>query len=197
MTVRLSLKISTILLAATFGAAASAAGAADTYELDPTHTYPSFEADHFGGISVWRGKFNKSRGTVTLDRAAKTGTLDVSIDLKSVAIGNEQLDAELVGPEFFDTAKFPLATYKGTRIRFDGDRPVEVIGELTLHGVTKPVNLKIVSFKCFQSPVIKKEVCGSDSIATFDRGEFGIAKGKDYGFGLSTTLRIQAEGIKQ
>ena len=114
-----------------------------TYNLDPTHTYPSFETDHFGGVSVWRGKFTKSSGTVVLDRAAKTGTVDVTIDMSSVDIGNDKLDAELVTDKFFDAAKYPSATYKGTQIRFDGDKPVEVIGTLTMHGITKPVNLKI------------------------------------------------------
>ena len=110
--------------------------AADTYQLDPTHTAPSFEADHFGGVSIWRGKFKKSTGTVVLDRAAKTGTVDVTIDMSSVDIGNDKLDAELVGEKFFDVAKYPSATYKGTQIRFEGDKPVDVIGTLTMHGVT-------------------------------------------------------------
>ena len=171
--------------------------AADTYQLDPNHTYPSFEADHFGGISVWRGKFKKSSGTVTLDRAAKTGTVDVTIDTTSIDTGNDKLDKHLQTPEFFDAAKYPTATYKGTQIRFDGDKPVEVIGTLTMHGITKPVNLKIESFKCIQHPVLKREVCGTESTATFNRDDFGIDFGKAYGFNMKTTLNIQAEGIKQ
>jgi polyisoprenoid-binding protein YceI len=171
--------------------------AADTYQLDPNHTYPSFEADHFGGISVWRGKFKKSSGTVTLDRAAKTGTVDVTIDTTSIDTGNDKLDKHLQTPEFFDAAKYPTATYKGTQIRFDGDTPVEVIGTLTLHGVTKPLNLKIESFKCFINPMLKREVCGTESTATFDRADFGIDWGKSYGFNTKTVLHIQAEGVKQ
>ncbi|WP_109476505.1 YceI family protein [Paraburkholderia sp. C35] len=171
--------------------------AADTYQLDPNHTYPSFEADHFGGISVWRGKFKKSSGTVTLDRAAKTGTVDVTIDTTSIDTGNDKLDKHLQTPEFFDAAKYPTATYKGTQIRFDGDTPVEVIGTLTLHGVTKPVNLKIDSFKCFINPMLKREVCGTESTATFDRADFGMDWGKSYGFNTKTVLHIQAEGVKQ
>ncbi|MFM0339468.1 YceI family protein [Paraburkholderia fungorum] len=171
--------------------------AADTYQLDPMHTAPSFETDHFGGVSIWRGKFKKSSGTVTLDRAAKTGTVDVTIDMNSVDIGNDKLDAELVTDKFFDTAKYPSATYKGTQIRFDGDKPVEVIGSLTMHGVTKPVNLKIESFKCFMNPMLKREVCGTEATATFNRDDFGIDFGKTYGFKMQTTLHIQAEGIKQ
>jgi polyisoprenoid-binding protein YceI len=192
------MKKSSLFAAGALAAALSLnAMAADTYMLDPTHTAPSFEADHFGGLSVWRGKFKKSSGTVVLDRAAKTGTVDVTIDLSSVDIGNDKLDAELVGDKFFDTAKYPSATYKGTQIRFDGDKPVEVIGSLTMHGVTKPVNLKIESFKCMQHPVLKREVCGTESTATFNRDDFGIDFGKAYGFNMKTTLHIQAEGIKQ
>jgi polyisoprenoid-binding protein YceI len=168
-----------------------------TYQLDPNHTSPSFEADHFGGLSVWRGKFSKGSGTVTLDRAAQKGTLDATIDMTTVYIGNEKLNGELKSAQFFDTEKFPTATYKGTSMKFKGDVPVEVIGELTLHGVTKPVNLKIESFKCIMHPMLKKEVCGTESTATFDRGDFGIAWGKEYGFNMKTTLHIQAEGVKQ
>jgi polyisoprenoid-binding protein YceI len=168
-----------------------------TYQLDPNHTYPSFETDHFGGISVWRGKFDKSSGTVTLDRAAKKGTLDATIDMTSIDIGNDKLNGELKSAQFFDADKFPTATYKGTSMKFKGDVPVEVIGELTLHGVTKPLNLKIESFKCFTNPMLKKEVCGTESTATFDRGDFGVDYGKAYGFKMKTTLHIQAEGVKQ
>src|ERR1700740_2814045 len=102
--------------------------ATTTYNLDPRHTYPSFEADHFGGVSVWRGKFTKSSGTVTIDREAKTGTVDVTIDACSIDTGNSNLDKHVSSAEFLDTAKYPTATYKGTSIRFDGDKPVEVIG---------------------------------------------------------------------
>ena len=190
------------LLAVTIGALAAAASFSAvaeevTYQLDSTHTYPSFEADHFGGISTWRGKFDKSSGTVTIDRAAKKGTLEATIDMTSVAIGNEKLDGELKSAQFFDTEKFPTATYKGTSMKFKGDVPTEVEGELTLHGVTKPVTLHIQSFKCFTNPMMKKEVCGTESTATFDRADFGIDYGKAYGFSMKTVLHIQAEGVRQ
>jgi polyisoprenoid-binding protein YceI len=179
------------------GVSSGAVAAAETYQLDPTHTYPSFEADHFGGISVWRGKFKKSSGVVTLDRAAKTGMVNVTIDTASIDTGNDILDKRLQTPEFFDASKYPTATYAGTRIRFDGDTPVEVIGTLTMHGVTKPLNLKIESFKCFMSPLLKREVCGTEATVTFDRADFGMDAGKSYGFGMKTVLHIQSEGVKQ
>lgn len=179
------------------GASFSAKAAEATYQLDSAHTYPSFEADHFGGVSIWRGKFNKSSGAVTIDREAKTGTVVATIDMTSVDIGNDALDRELKSPKFFDATQFPTAVYKGTSMKFNGDVPVEVIGELTLHGVTKPLNLKIESFKCFQNPLLKREVCGTESTATFDRSDFGVDMGKSYGFKMQTVLHIQAEGIKQ
>ncbi|MDR5736684.1 YceI family protein [Caballeronia sp. LZ019] len=190
-------KISMIVAGALAAGLSFSAMAADTYQLDPNHTYPSFEADHFGGVSTWRGKFNRSSGTVVLDRAAKTGTAEVTIDLASVNTGNAKLDEHLQKAEFFDTAKYPTAVYKGTSIRFEGDKPVEVVGSLTMHGVTKPLNLQIESFKCFVNPMIKKEVCGTEATATFDRGDFGVDYGKSYGFSLKTVLHIQAEGVKQ
>lgn len=175
----------------------SATAAETTYQLDPTHTYPSFESDHFGGASVWRGKFKKSSGTVRVDLSAKTGMADVVIDLASVDSGNDLLDDRLRKSGFFDVDKYPKAVYKGTAIKFDGDKPVEVIGTLTMHGVTKPLNLQIESFKCYQNPYFKREVCGTESTATFDRADFGIDAGRAYGFNMKTTLHIQAEGIRQ
>jgi polyisoprenoid-binding protein YceI len=167
-----------------------------TYQLDPEHTYPSFEADHIGGLSVWRGKFDKSQGTVTLDRAAKTGTVEVATDIASVHTGSAALDQKLQTDQFFDASKFPQATYKGT-IKFEGDRPATVVGSLTMHGVTKPLALAIVSFKCMQHPMLKREVCGVDAAGEFDRSDFGVDFGKAYGFNMKTKLLISAEALKQ
>lgn len=188
----------TLIAAAALAAAIAtpAFAAATTYNLDPSHTYPSFEADHFGGVSVWRGKFTKTTGTVVLDREAKTGTVDVTIDASSIDTGNASLDKHVRSAEFLDTDKFPTATYKGTSIRFEGDKPVEVIGTFTLHGVTKPLNLKIDSFKCFQNPMLKREVCGADAKAEFNRADYGVNWGETYGFKMATPLQIQVEGVK-
>ena len=167
-----------------------------TYQLDPEHTYPSFEADHLGGVSVWRGKFDKSQGTVTLDRAAKAGTVEVTTDIASVHTGNAKLDGMLQSDQFFDTSKFPEAAYKGT-IKFDGDKPSAVVGNLTMHGVTRPLVLTINSFKCMPHPMLKREVCGVDAVGEFDRGDFGVDFGKTYGFSMKTKLLISAEALKQ
>ena len=146
---------------------------AQTYTIDPVHTYPSFETDHLG-ISVWRGKFTKTSGTVTLDKKAHTGSLKVNIDTSSVDVGFDKLNEHIKSADFLDIAKFPTATYAATNFKFDGDKPVEVLGNLTLHGVTKPVTLTIKSFKCIVHPMTKRDVCGADVSAEFKRTDFGI-----------------------
>jgi polyisoprenoid-binding protein YceI len=180
--------------------AASIAGAAvaapDTYMIEPGHTYPSFEADHMG-ISILRGKFTKTSGTVVLDRAAKTGSLDITIDASTIDFGNEKLNGHAKGPDMFDVAKFPTATYKSTSITFKGDAPATVNGELTLHGVTKPVVLTINKFKCIMHPMLKREVCGADASATFNRADFGIDYAVKMGFNPEVKLAIEVEAIKQ
>jgi len=113
-----------------------------TYEIEPSHTYPSFEADHMG-ISVWRGKFNKTAGKIVMDKAAGTGTVEITIDPASVDFGHEQMNTVAKGPELFDIAKYPQASYKGKMTGFDQGVPSRVVGDLTLHGVTKPVLLTI------------------------------------------------------
>ena len=171
--------------------------AADTYTIEPNHTYPSFEADHFGGLSVWRGKFTKTSGTITLDRAAKTGSMDITIDASTIDFGHQKMNEHAKGPDMFDVAKFPTATYKAGSITFKGDTPAEVNGELTLHGVTKPVKLTINQFKCMPHPMVKREVCGADASASFNRNDFGISYGTQMGFNPTVKLAIQVEALKQ
>ncbi len=186
-----------LMLATALTAAATAATAAPaTYNLDPTHTYPSFEADHFGGLSTWRGKFDKSSGKVVLDRAAKSGTIEVTVQTDSVNFGLAKMDEHAKGADLFDVAKYPTATYKGNFTAFNGDVPTEAQGELTLHGVTKPLTLKINRFKCMPHPMLKKEVCGADASAEFNRADYGLSYGQAYGFDMGVKLQIQVEGIK-
>jgi polyisoprenoid-binding protein YceI len=175
--------------------AASAAAAPVTYNIDPDHTYPSFEADHMG-VSVWRGKFNKSSGKVTLDKAGKSGTVDIAIDPASIDFGHDKLNSWATGPELLDAAKYPQATYKGKLGGFNKNGPTTVTGELTLHGVTKPVNLKIRSFKCMPHPMFKREFCGADVYGSFQRDAFGLSAGKDWHFKMDVPLRIQVEAIQ-
>jgi polyisoprenoid-binding protein YceI len=184
------------LFAATLGLALSAAAAPVTYKVDPTHTFPSFEADHMG-ISVWRGKMNKSSGTIVYDKATGKGTVDIAVDLDSIDFGMDALADWARGPDFFDVKQHPKAVYKG---RFDGPAnsvPTQVQGELTLHGVTRPMVLKINSLKCIPHPMLKRELCGADALGTFNRDEFGLSAGKEYGFRMDVTLRIQVEAVAE
>ena len=186
-----------IVFVVTCAVATSAAAAPATYKIDPEHTHPSFEADHFGGMSVWRGKLTASNGTVVIDREAKTGTVDIVIDMNSIDFGLEKLETHVKGGDagMLDTAKFPTATYKGKLAKFKDGAPTEVQGELTLHGVTKPVTLTIRSFKCMAHPMKKKEFCGADAITTINREDFGGGWGKAFGFGMDVKLAIQVEAF--
>jgi polyisoprenoid-binding protein YceI len=177
-------------------AASSALAAPVTYNVDPDHTYPAFEADHMGGLSVWRGKVNSTSGKVVFDRAAKSGTVDVTMDMKSIDFGHDKMNQHANSPDIFDSAKFPTATFKGTLASFNGENPTEVKGELTLHGVTKPVTLKLNSFLCKENPMMKKEVCGADAVATINREDFGVAYGKGFGFKMDVKLLITIEAVK-
>jgi polyisoprenoid-binding protein YceI len=173
---------------------ASAFAAPVTYVLDPKHTYPSFAADHMGGLSVWRGKFTDTSGKVVYDKDAKAGTIEVTVNMNSVDFGLAKLDEHAKSPEIFDAAKFPTATFSGQFTQFNGATPTEAAGTLTLHGVTKPLTLKINSFMCKPNPQTKKEVCGADASAAFNRSDFGITFGDAYGFKMWVKLEIQVEG---
>ena len=182
------------LLSVACGALAGAAAAAPmTYEIDPQHTYPSFEADHMGGMSTWRDKINSSSGKIVVDKQAGTGTVDVTMDMKTIDFGIDALNAHAQTPDLFDTAKYPTAHYTGKLVKFQNGTPTEVDGTLTLHGVSKPVTLRINSFQCKDHPMKKKEFCGADASATLNRDDFGVDFGKTMGFKMGVTLRIQIE----
>ncbi|MGO8856476.1 MAG: YceI family protein [Steroidobacteraceae bacterium] len=175
-------------------ATASAFAAPVTYDLDSRHTYPSFEADHLGGLSVWRGKFTDTTGKVVYDKEAKSGSIDVTVNINSIDFGYAKLNEHAKSPELFDAGNYPTATYTGKFTKFNGAAPTEAQGTLTLHGVTKPVTLKINSFLCKPNPMTKKEVCGADAAAAFDRSDFGINYGDSVGFKMWVKLQIQVEG---
>jgi len=174
----------------------SATAAPTTYSVDPDHTHPSFEVDHFGGLSTWRGTFKKTSGTVEIDSVAKTGTVDVVIDTATIDFAHEKLNEHVSSAEMLDVSKFPTAEYKGRFVEFADGAPKTISGDLTLHGVTKRVSLTINSFKCIQHPMLKKQVCGADASGTFNRADFGVNYGQQYGFNQDVLLRIQVEGIK-
>ncbi len=185
---------SLLLVSALVAVAAQAAPV--TYEIDPTHTYPSFEADHMG-MSYWRGKLNKSAGTIVYDKATGTGNVDVKMDLASIDFGLDAMNTWAKGTDFFNVEKNPSATFKG---RFDGAKagvPTQVVGELTLNGQTKPMTLAIHQLKCMQHPMYKRDFCGADASGSFNRDEFGLSAGKDWGFKMDVNLRIQVEAISK
>jgi polyisoprenoid-binding protein YceI len=185
------------MMAAAVAAAAGLAAHAEpkTYNLDPTHTYVSFEAPHIQAISLWRGKFDRTlSGKVVLDRQAKTGSIDVVIDASSIDFGLAALDEHVRGPEFLDAKQYPTASFKSEALRFEGDSPVEADGQLTLHGVTRPLTLRFNSFKCIMDPFVKVERCGADVTATINRSDFGISKYAEM-TGSHVKLAIQVEGL--
>ena len=180
------------LLAATAGPAAVAAPVA--YDIDPMHTYPSFEADHMG-MSMWRGKFNKTSGKVTLDKEAGQGTIDVTVDVASVDFGLDMMNKAARGKELLEVNKYPKASFKGKLEGFANGAPARAVGDLTLHGVTKPAVLTINSFKCMPHPMFKRDWCGADAQVIINREEFGMPTGKDWGFKMEVALRLQVEAV--
>ena len=145
---------------------------------------------------MWRGNFKTTSGNIFLDMAGQTGRINIVIETGSVDFAHDKLTEEVKGATMLDVAKFPTAVYKGQLGGFVNGAPTTVTGELTFHGVTRPVNLQIDSFKCIQHPMLKKEVCGADATGTFSRDVFGVDFGKQYGFNQQVSLRIQVEAIK-
>ncbi|GAC1305594.1 MAG: YceI family protein [Steroidobacteraceae bacterium] len=174
-------------------AAATALAAPVTYVIDPHHTYPSFAADHMGGLSVWRGKFTDTKGKVVYDKDARSGSIDVTVDMSSISFGMPKLDEHAKSAELFDVAKYPTATYVGKFSKFNGASPTEAEGTFTLHGVSKPLTLMINSFMCKPNPMSKKEVCGADATASLNRADYGVTYGDAYGFKMAVKLEIQVE----
>lgn len=165
-----------------------------TYEIDSNHTYPAFEADHLGGLSVWRGKITSTTGTVILDKEQQTGSVNVTMDMGSIDLGHAGLNDHVKQPEILDIAQFPIATYVGRLANFRDGAPTLVEGELTLHGVTQPVTLTINKFLCKQHPMARREVCGADASATINRADFGVSYGQPL-FDMGVTLRISIEAL--
>ncbi len=179
----LALSLSTPLLAAP-----------EIYNIEPTHSMPRFSYTHLG-FSNQEQRFDKASGTITIDRAAKTGSVDVSIDAKSIDTGYEVFNGHLKGEDFFDVEKFPTITYKSTSMKFDGDKPTSVEGTLTIKGVSKPVTLSIVSVLCQPHPMAKKDACGATATAKVKRSEFNMSKAVPY-VSDEVTITLPVEAIK-
>ena len=184
------------LIAAAFATISSAAFAApETYTIDSSHTFPRFSYSHFG-YSKQLSKFDKTTGTIVIDREAKTGSVDVTIDTKSVDTGYPLFNEHIQGEDFLDTAKYPSATFTSNKVKFDGDKVTSIDGTLTLKGISKPVTLTVTSFLCKPHPMVKKDACGADATTTVKRTDFNMGKYVPY-VGDDVTITIPVEAIKE
>ena len=177
-------------------AVAGSASAEETYVIDPVHSQPMFEVQHMG-YSLQRGTFSKATGKITLDRAAKKGTIEVAIDATTVRTIDPRLDTHVRGEDFFNIAKYPSMTFKSTALTFDGDRVVGADGELTLLGVTKPVKLTVANFVCGDHPFNKKPMCGAEVLATIKRSDWGMKYGVPKAVGDDVKIMIPVEAYKE
>jgi polyisoprenoid-binding protein YceI len=182
-------------LIVSLAAAAPALAAPVTYTLDNTHTFPRFSYSHFG-YSTQLSRFDTTRGSVVFDAAAKTGSVDITIDAKSVNTGYATFNEHIQGEDFLDTAKFPTATFKSTKVIFKGDKPVKVEGNLTLKGVTKPVTLTVTSFQSMAHPMLKKPAIGANAFTVVKRSDFGAGKYAPY-VGDEVRIDIALEAIAE
>ncbi|HWZ71767.1 MAG TPA: YceI family protein [Casimicrobiaceae bacterium] len=166
-----------------------------TYKIDPEHTFPSFEATH-QGLSIWRGRFDRTRGTIKLDQTAAAGTVDVTVDTRSVDFGLDTMNEVAKSGDWLDVGRYPEAFYRGQLATFVNGAPTEVTGNFTLRGVTKPLNLKINSFKCLIDDQLKRKICGADASGQISRVDFGVNPDKRADSDMNVTLRIQIEAIE-
>lgn len=185
-----------VLAAALAVSAAMASAESATYNIDPSHTFVTFEQTHFG-TSTNRGRFSKNSGTVEFDRIAKRGRVQLTLDMPAINTGVTPFDRHLQGPDFFDTAKYPTARFVSDRFVFNGDNVAEVAGQLTMKGKTLPVTLKAMRFNCYDHPMLKREVCGGDFEATLRRSQWGVDWGLEMGVADATKLIVQVEAIRQ
>ncbi|MER2538551.1 MAG: YceI family protein [Azonexus sp.] len=182
-----------LILAATV--AAPALAAPETFNVEPTHTFPRFSYNHLG-YSVQLSRFDKTSGKVVFDKVAKTGSVDITIDTKSVSTGAATFNEHIQGEDFLDTAKFPTATFKSTKVVFEGDKPAKIEGNLTLKGVTKPVTLTVTSFQAMPHPMVKKDAIGANAFTTVKRTDFNMGKNAPY-VGDEVRIDIAIEAIKE
>ena len=186
----------TIALAIAFSTFSVAAIAApETFNIEPTHTYPRFEYTHFG-YSNQQQRFDKTSGKLVIDRAARTGSVDVTIDATSVNTGFALFNQHIQSADFFDTAKYPVITFKSSKVKFDGDKPVAVEGDLTIKGVTKPVTLTVTHFHSMPHPMLKKDAIGANAVTKVKRSEFNMGKNVPY-VSDEVTLSIAVEAVKE
>jgi len=190
-----SIKRIAAALAFTSALATSAFAAPVTYGVDGTHTFPRFSYSHFG-YSTQLSSFSKTTGKVVFDAEAKKGSVDIVIDMKSVNTGFSDFNEHIQGEDFLDTAKFPQATFKSTKVVFDGDKPQLIEGNLTIKGVTKPVTLTVTSFQAMPHPMMKKPALGANAFTVIKRSEFNAGKYAPY-VGDDVRIDIAIEAMAQ
>lgn len=183
------------LLTALAAFAATAQAGPVTYVIDNSHTYPHFTYNHLG-FSNQTHKFDKTSGKVVLDRAAKTGSVDVSIDATSVNTSHAVFNEHIQAADFFDTANHPTITFKSSKMTFKDDQPVSLAGDLTIKGVTKPVTLAITHFKCQPHPMLKVDACGANATTQVKRSEFNMGKNVPF-VSDEVTLTLAIEAVKE
>ena len=176
--------------------AAPAAAAEDTYDVDPVHSQPMFEVKHMG-FSIQRGSFARATGKITLDRVARKGTIDVTIDTTSIRTIDPRLDVHVKGEDFFNVAKYPTMTFKSSHLIFDGDQVIAAEGDFTMLGITKPVSLKVANFVCGDHPVNRKAMCGAEATTTIKRSEWGMNYGVPKALGDDVKISIPIEAYKE
>lgn len=185
------------LIAAAFATlfAGQALAAPQTYVVDSSHTFPRFSYNHMG-LSKQILRFDKTTGTVALDKEAKEAKVDVTIDMTSISTGFEAFDGHIQGEDFLDTGRYPTATFKSTKVVFEGDKPVSIEGDLTIKDVTKPVTLTVTSFFNGPHPMLKKDAIGANATAVISRTAFNAGKFAP-GVGDEVTLDIALEAIAE
>jgi polyisoprenoid-binding protein YceI len=180
-------RLHTIISAIGFAVlAAPALAAPKTYVSDAAHTFPRFSYSHMG-YSTQLSRFNATNAQIVLDQEAKKASLDVTIDMKSVDTGSALFDQHIQGADFFDTAKFPTASFKSTKVTFDGNKPAAIEGNLTIKGVTRPVTLTVTSFQAMPHPMMKKDAIGANAYTVVKRSDFGAGA---YAPAVSDDVRI-------
>lgn len=175
--------------------AAPAFAAPETYAVDGNHTFPRFEYSHLG-FSTQIHRFNKTSGSIVYDPAARTGAVDISIDARSVDTGSALFDQHIQGEDFLDTARYPSIVFQSTQVKFEGDKPVAVEGNLTVKGITRPVTLTVTSFQAMPHPILRKEAIGANAQARIKRSDFNAGKYAPH-VGDEMTLSIALEALKQ
>lgn len=184
-----------ILAGLVLGSCCVAVHAADTYTVDAAHTHATFAFQHLG-LSTFHGKIPAQSGTITIDPAQKTGSIDVVFDVKGVATGVPKFDDHLRSKDFFEVENNPTATFKSSKMTFKGDAPSTVDGNLTIKGMTKPVTLTITNYNCANHPMRKVPACGANATAKINRSDFGLS----YAIPAvpdEITLNIEVEALKQ